>query len=202
MELNKFKCNFIHPNQIEKEANNLILIYKLKPPIDVELLIEKLGIQIIELNLPKDIDAFINSKADKIIVNLQTFLNDRYINRVRFSLAHELGHFILHKKLLHQMDYNNIEEYLNFMTDVDPLQYKYFEIQANKFAGRLLVPNNELYNTIKDLLYDEAFKDDYRLLGTDILCMPTLINKLSQKFIVSDETIEYRINDEKTRWDI
>ena len=71
-------------------------------------------------------------------------------NRLRFSIAHELGHYILHKYLYHEneLTISNPKEYYDFITKFPEKEYRSFEYQANQFAGRLLVPRNILVNEV------------------------------------------------------
>lgn len=70
--------------------------------------------------------SFINDTDEAFIKNNIVYFNKNYnIKRIRFTLAHELGHILLkHENLNHTIHtYNNIEEY-----------------QANIFARCLLMP--------------------------------------------------------------
>lgn len=82
-------------------------------------------------------------KIDKGIYNTERF---------SFLLAHEIGHFILHKNLkINQQVYNNFQdsEY-DFLTDKYLLSnYKnWIEWQANEFASNFIMPNNVFYNRL------------------------------------------------------
>lgn len=66
-------------------------------------------------------------KTDKWAIFVDGMCND--IRRRRFSIAHELGHFVLHRNLIKQG------------ISVDAPEY---EDEANEFAGQLLVPTREL----------------------------------------------------------
>jgi len=54
--------------------------------------------------------------------------------RLNFTLAHEIGHFILHKKL-----YEN-DDFTDFHNETNPIG-KRIEIQANIFAEMLMMPS-------------------------------------------------------------
>ena len=73
-----------------------------------------------------NLKTFINSSDEAFIKNNTVYFNKSYnIKRVRFTLAHELGHILLkHENLTHTVHtYKNIEEF-----------------QANIFARGLLMP--------------------------------------------------------------
>ena len=58
--------------------------------------------------------------------------------RLNFTLAHEIGHFVLHKKL-----YEN-DNFFDFHNETDPIG-KRIEIQANIFAEMLMMPRKLIY---------------------------------------------------------
>jgi len=43
-----------------------------------------------------DIDAFLKLDLSGIVVDYGCFMKERFQNRVRFSFAHEVGHFVVH----------------------------------------------------------------------------------------------------------
>jgi Zn-dependent peptidase ImmA (M78 family) len=63
---------------------------------------------------------------------------------MRFSFAHELGHFFLHQDLYIKFGIDSPEGWKDFILNVPENEYRSFEWQANEFAGRLLVPYQEL----------------------------------------------------------
>lgn len=65
-------------------------------------------------------------------------------HRSRFTLAHELGHFILHGDLLKSLGITDLDGYLKFHEEADTAAIGSLEWQARAFAGMLLVPGAEL----------------------------------------------------------
>jgi len=113
-------------------------------PVDIEKIIElKLKFNIIPSpGLEKfcDVDALIASDWQDIYVDYDRYLDERYDNRLRFSLAHEIGHFVLHKEIWSSFRIRNFRDYYKLIKDISPETYYRLEIQARKFAGFLLVP--------------------------------------------------------------
>ncbi len=63
-------------------------------------------------------------------------------NRLRFSIAHEIGHFVLHRHAVESIRYGKVEEYLAWRKTLQgPCSPEY---QADESAGRLLVPRENL----------------------------------------------------------
>lgn len=63
--------------------------------------------------------------------------------RLRFSVAHELGHFILHREIAAKAAFKNFGEFAAWTKGYHGQQYT-LEQAANEFAGRLLVPTDRL----------------------------------------------------------
>jgi Zn-dependent peptidase ImmA (M78 family) len=74
---------------------------------------------------------------------------------MRFTLAHELGHAVLHRELYEwyaQSDVNDVIGWTNLVRDFQVNADPFFERQANEFAGRLLVPREPLKRQFEELL--------------------------------------------------
>lgn len=63
--------------------------------------------------------------------------------RLRFSVAHELGHFLMHREVLSERRFGSVEEFAAWTKTNRGNRYTY-EQEANEFAGRLLVPVDAL----------------------------------------------------------
>jgi len=113
-------------------------------PVDVELIAERLGFEIVPKKDLVDVDAFLTIGGASILVNASKYDRPAYSWRVRFSIAHELGHAILHFDKIKELRIESIEEYIAFTRSISDEDYSAFEWQANEFAGRLLVPVEHL----------------------------------------------------------
>ncbi|MEK7158956.1 MAG: ImmA/IrrE family metallo-endopeptidase [Patescibacteria group bacterium] len=134
-----------------------------KIPVNIERIIEiKLKMNIVpvkNMNEYCDADALISSNWENIFVDEGMFVDERYLDRLRFSFAHELGHFNMHKKLYETFDIRAVSDFYRFISEIDEKQYGYLETQANKFACALLLPRemliadaNKLYNILSSEL--------------------------------------------------
>lgn len=123
-------------------------------PIPIEEIVEiKMNIALCAIPGIKPllgIDAFINSDFTQITVDEKSLIT--FTERARFSIAHEIGHSILHREWFKKHGPRNIEDYLTFHERVDAKSYKYIEIQAHTFAGLVLVPKDLLLNQLKQRL--------------------------------------------------
>lgn len=164
-------------------------------PIEIEGIIDlKLKFNIIPVsNLQKllDTDALITSNWDSIYVDSDKFLDERYSNRLRFSLAHEIGHFILHKDIYKNFNIKTYEDFYRLLKDIPSEEYGYLESQANKFASHLLIPREKLNNEkIRELKRLESLgKIDDKIINT-YLAIP-----IAKLFGVSEDAAEIALND-------
>ncbi len=100
-------------------------------------------------------------------------------NRRRFTIAHECGHFILHKNQVAQEIHVDKFFPMLMRDSISAAGIKQIEIEANFFAAELLMPKTLL---IKEL-GDESFDiDEEEIVGT-----------LARKFEVSQSAMRFRL---------
>jgi len=172
----------------EKYSNNSI-------PIDIEKIIEfELDIEIIPIPMLStncDTDALITSSWKSIYVDNDKYLDDKYQNRLRFSFAHEIGHFVLHKNIYKSFLIKSYEDFYNFINNIPGREYGYLETQANKFANHLLIPRNILEKEkIKILKEDPIFKNIEQKTLNSYIAGP-----ISSIFGVSTQSVEIALNE-------
>lgn len=157
MEFKKIRVPFIGKNAIKNKADFFREKYwGDKIPVDIEKIIDvKLKIDIIPVPALERLcntDALISSDWQSIYVDEERFNDERYQNRLRFSLAHEIGHFILHKEIYSGFNISSFEDFYNFINEIPGDQYGYLETQAHKFSSFLLVPRDKLLDVRKNIL--------------------------------------------------
>lgn len=136
------------------------------PPVSFSKILSSLGLSLVEKEFPSDMEnvsGFLDIEKRTIYINA----NDNFQRRM-FTLAHEIGHFILHEEMLRREPgkYELVYRSLLLEGTPDPI-----EQQANCFAAHLLVPK-----TMLDKYYHEASVD-----------------QLATIFGVSKQVIGYRI---------
>lgn len=196
MNYSDIKIPFVDKEKIKRKAD----LFREKfwddsIPIDIEKIIDlKLEIDIIPL--PDLGDAFISSDWKSIYVDRNKYLNGIQ-NRLRFSLAHEIGHFILHKEIYSSFKINSFEDFYCFVDEIPNNQYHYLEIQANKFAGLLLVPRDRLIIEKKKELssFEVASGVSIDSIKDQSLLYSYLAEPISKTFGVSSEVIEIALNE-------
>jgi Zn-dependent peptidase ImmA (M78 family) len=114
-------------------------------PVPIELLVEKAGLGITPIPGIKQsysIEGSLSYEQREIIVDRGVM--DHYANRYRFTLAHELGHYILHGDYIRGLVIDTSEMWRDVVQNLSKLDYAMMEKQAHSFAGQILVPGDEL----------------------------------------------------------
>ncbi len=190
MDYSKLKAPFVHNETIKLKAEEFRKDYwDKKLPVDIEKIIDvRLEINIVPiLNLEEicNTDTLITSDWKSLYIDDDLFNDERRQNRLRFSLAHEIGHYILHQEFYSSLRINSFEDFYSFIDSIQADQYGYIEAQANKFAGHLLVPRDILVGKFKkELEKVSKYNFDKALLRSYIA------NPLSREFGISQESME------------
>jgi hypothetical protein len=190
-----FTAPFISESAIVKHVIDFRQKYECGDvPVQIEAIIEqKLDIEIIPIpQLMKmcAVDAIITSDWKKILVDEEKYMDERYENRLRFSLAHEIGHFLLHKDLYATFGISSFSDFYTFRDKIDGQQYGFIEYHANCFASHLLIPTERLREEKEKLLAGKQIPagiDEQMLNGA-------IAQPLSEVFGVSAEATERALN--------
>jgi Zn-dependent peptidase ImmA (M78 family) len=189
----KFDIPYLSTEVIQKKAEQLRAMYlgdDFQLPIDVELLAEDMGLEIwpVEnLTHQASIDAIMIHSLRVIMVDEDEFTDPARWGRLRFTLAHEIGHFVLHSQIFENISFKSIDEWVSFLRGLE--NYDRLEIQAHEFGGALVVPRSRLVLCIQQekakLLNLEGAELEQRLAV-----------RLSRSFSVSPELINVRFDRE------
>jgi len=162
------------------DDNNL-----LKLPIDLDKLAEQLGIDVQYKLLSDDVSGRIDYHKKDDSVEIKININEFKL-RQRFTLAHEIAHFIydidFNKEF--KIEDNKLTLYRN--EGIDPI-----EIRANKFAEKLLMPK-ELFIEKLIEIKNELFPGDSNRIGVPKIYR--IVEGLSKKFNVSKPAIIVRLS--------
>ena len=171
-------------------------------PVDIEHVIEAtMGISIIPIeSLQKhcDMEGFISQDYTAIYVDEFLYTDDRYYKRVRFTLAHEIGHYILHRSTIDNQKFTDAEDWIRFRLNLNDETLGWFETQASEFAGRLLVPIDPLVEEFRakrgSILRKYSSWDSKPISDDDLFSMVAPL--VCGRFDVSSEVIERRLRKE------
>jgi len=130
---------------LRQEANRFLQQYHPsgETPVPIEQIVEfQFEIDIVPepgLHQHFDIDSYIT--ADLQEIRTDEFVYQSRPGRYRFSLAHELGHRVLHQYVFSALTFNRIADWKQVIANAfTEKEYGYLEWQASSFAGLILVP--------------------------------------------------------------
>jgi Zn-dependent peptidase ImmA (M78 family) len=166
-------------SKIHTHIEILLKKYNIKsPPINVEDIARSLNLIIVPRPYPSknQLAAMLIRDAGKVIIALNANHDKQ---KRRFSIAHEIGHFLLHpgEKLFVDREFS-----VNFRDSKSSIGKHIQEIEANRFASNLLIPEQFLIEDLRAYLMDEI--DDKNKISRE----------LSKKYDVSALTMNIRIN--------
>lgn len=158
---------------IEKQAEKILKENNcFAVPINVEGLVVNIGVKLDKVEFDDDVSGLFVLKNNKPFI-LYNATQSR--NRTRFTIAHELGHYILHskdrplfidkKKVLYRDNNSSTGEVL-------------MEREANAFAASLLMPRNLIQNELDKMVSQEE----------------DVIQYLADEFQVSTQAMSFRLS--------
>lgn len=177
----------VNREYVKQQAEELIEKYALTTPVHIFQLADLIGIkwetchtqqlqEIVKKQEPKakelpnldDILGYYDSTSKKIYLNT----DNHPITRKRFTMAHEIGHVVMH----HQ--FNGLLRNIFFRQDLVESRDE-VEAEANYFAGYLLMPDREIE---KKLEYTILLMDGEQTIKT-----------FAKMFAVSPESMRIRL---------
>ena len=130
-------------NKSERAAEDLLRRFGCIVPIQIEEIATKLGLEIVRQPMEDSVSGMLIIKQEGGTIGVN---ENHHPNRQRFSIAHELGHYILHRNDM------------NVFLDTSPIFFrdessadgsKVREIEANHFAAEILMPREVLVPYIR-----------------------------------------------------
>ncbi len=194
---------FLSEDEIERIAQAFLAEHcpeALEPtpvvPTPIEIIIEKkLGLEIVLFRGYRDrfgIDGSLSTDLSNITVDEHVF--EKYPSRLHFTLAHEVGHFVLHREQLAQLAANTTAEWSANILGIPARDYKSVEIQANMFAGHILVPTKKLFTAI-DKAREKLAEGTGGLTPEEIstTALSYLAGYIADQFRVSTQVVEIQM---------
>lgn len=134
-------------NKIEKLAEELLIDHNLlNTPVDTFKLAKSLGIKIEFKDLEDEVSGFLVRKDNKDIIGVN---QGHARTRQRFTVSHEIGHYMLHiKEQTLFVDYYKGDKL--FRKNNHKVNYN-MEREANQFAASLLMPKKLIEVEIQKL---------------------------------------------------
>jgi Zn-dependent peptidase ImmA (M78 family) len=163
-------------------------------PIPIEEIVEfQFGIDIVPtpgLHNVIEMDGFITS--DLRVIHVEEFVWRNRVGRYRFTLAHELGHAVLHRDVYEECDFQTVAEWKQFINTIPDQEHRWLEWHAYAFAGLVLVPSGPLVDRTGQCL------NKIRSEGIDIAANREFVSTyiaafLAKEFEVSAQVVEKRL---------
>jgi len=144
-------------------------------PVDVEGISRSVGLKVIDFPFQEDISGVLVLDEEGATIGYNP--NESNV-RKRFSIAHELGHFILHAR---NSTSGMFMDKLLFRKNITTYSSKEEEIEreANYFAANLLMPAQLVINEVNKLNHSKDDEENIKIL--------------SKKFDVSVSAMTYRL---------
>lgn len=143
------------------------------PPVPVDRMAEARGILVSYKTLDDDLSGFLLRGGDRTIIGV----NDAHpVERRRFTIAHELGHALLHERAELRVDHGFS---VNFRSPRSSEGTSVEEVEANTFAATLLMPFRLLRRELEGGRID--IEDDKQ------------VGRLARRYIVSSTAMNFRL---------
>lgn len=161
-------------SRISREVSELLTRAKIRtPPVPVEGIAKLVGAKIVYNNFQNEISGLLLRRNKSIVIGVAS---EQSPTRQRFTIAHELGHLLLHdgEELHVDADFR-----VNLRSDASSKADNITEIEANAFAADLLMPTNFLRKEVARLQIDVENSE--------------LIDQLAAKYGVSAQAMTFRL---------
>lgn len=155
--MGSFRASVLTYRDVENAASELLRkLGRLDSvPVEVEDIVEfEMNLEVrpvLELQRRFTLDGFLGNRSRTVFVD--QWVMEHRPSRYRFTLAHEVGHLILHAEVMREVDIQSPEDWNEFHADLGGENRAWFEHQAYWFGGALLVPAGTL-----TLRYEEALR--------------------------------------------
>lgn len=162
---------------IKKEADAILLKWGVNSlPIKIEDLAKRSGVQVSPYNFEEEISGVLVIQNGEGVIGYNQ--SESRVRR-RFTIAHELGHYILHREqssMFMDKGFNAIFRSVNSgLSEATQI----LEREANTFAAYILMPDHLLKHEINQIGFDLGSEDE--------------IKNLAKIFDVSSQAMYYRI---------
>lgn len=129
---------------------------------------EKNGIKILQSDLYEMSGALRKEGEDWVIYVNKSDSSQRKL----FTIAHELGHFFVHKK--------ERDEFIDgqLISRNEQEKNAAIELEANEFAGNLIMPEQEIKQKIPAAITEETIQELARSFNVSTLAMETRLKNL------------------------
>lgn len=170
----------VRRRQIEETIEQLLTENRVsKPPVPVPRIARRLGLklQLQPFEEKGEMSGILVREGKDVILGVNA---SHHLNRRRFTIAHEIGHYLLHEGNRVFVDRSNYK--VSFRDTESSSGMNIEEIEANMFASLLLIPERFLVSDLegKDIdIADETADQE--------------VKALARKYKVSPQAMAFRL---------
>jgi Zn-dependent peptidase ImmA (M78 family) len=150
-------------------------------PVDPAQIAQELGIEVRLEKVDDGLSGFLlrDQKNDRVVIgaNLR-----HHPKRRKFTVAHELGHFLLHEAATVHLDERKPGYIVQRRDEKSSTGEDVFEREANLFAAELLMPAKAIAKDLRDRAFDVFADDD-----------EAFMKALADKYGVSTQALTIRL---------
>lgn len=179
---------------LEKIAADIHSKFKCKVPVDIDYIVEMMGLEIFDI--PR-------LKQDFRLLGLLARVKGKYVIYVpqgdlkltnyslNFTIAEELSHYILHKD--HFEDVDDFVEAYEFYTKISEQSEMMVELDAKHLASAILLPKDSLRSSAEEIfhknkaIYSKILDNNYDAI------IDHIASSLEDKFKVPEGKIAQRL---------
>lgn len=156
--------------EIQKKANELLAEYQhISDPYElVSKIASDHGVRIMETDL-YDLSGALRKEDDHWVIYINRSDSQQ---RKLFTVAHELGHFFVHRDFC--------DEFVDgqFISRNEQERYAVRELEANEFAGGLIMPESRIRQRIAGEITEDTFRSLAKSFGVSTIAMETRLRNL------------------------
>ena len=152
-------------------------------PVDIEGISRSMGIDIRRSPADDSLSGFLYRDPSALTTVIGVNSN-HHPNRQRFTIAHELGHYVLHVARGVHLDATNTGPQILFRENTFPEGNEAEEVEANVFASELLMPSSIIAHDL-NVVGPLDLHDDRRI--DEVLAV------LAKKYRVSKQALTIRL---------
>jgi Zn-dependent peptidase ImmA (M78 family) len=170
----------IRRNQIREAVEALLTKHRVKSgAVPIEEIARSLGATITLDDVDDDLSGFLYRETGgrKTIIGVN---KSHHPNRRRFTIAHEIGHLVLHKGEMVHLDSGRAAFTIDMRDSESARGEDDDEREANLFAAELLMPAKFLTNDLENI-------------DLDLLSDSTVLVNLAKKYKVSVQALTFRL---------
>jgi hypothetical protein len=163
-------------------------------PLPIEEIVEfNFGINIVPvLGLQREFEVEGFTSGDMKDIYVDEYVYTDRPTRYRFTLAHEIGHIVLHSHLFAKHRFTSMRGWQEFINSMTEEQHSWLEYQGYAFGGLILVPGEKLVKSTAE--WTKKIKEKGILMEKNWdFTWELIIEHVAKAFLVSPDVVEKRI---------